>query len=211
MEEDGFGWWVANSICFQHGQIINHNFFKEKKSRHYKIFNGLYKTLIEKVDTTNLGVMVMWDHMWEYQQCWWEHHSLWCLFFLQLTTTTTQHTTTLPTSCHITQPPLQTTLAAHKQPQLPKEMTATTQPHNNHMQQGQKLAKDYQRPGKTMTGARHSPRAVNDVMSEPGHVAVSDMVTMQYRPMTTTMTIMLLSLVHVWYGKQSPPPLWPAT
>jgi len=32
------------------------------------------------------------------------------------------------------------------------------------------------------TGARHGPRAANDAMSEPGHVTVSDVVTMQHRP-----------------------------
>jgi len=61
-------------------------------------------------------------------------------------------------------------------------MTATTQSHDNHTQQGQKLAKDYQHPGKRMTSAHHGPRAVNDTMSEPGHITVSDMVTMQHRP-----------------------------
>jgi len=61
-------------------------------------------------------------------------------------------------------------------------MAATTQPHDNHMQQGQKPAKDYQCPGKMTTSACHGPRAANDMMSEPGHVAVSNVVTMQHRP-----------------------------
>ena len=33
-----------------------------------------------------------------------------------------------------------------------------------------------------MTGTCHGPRAMNDAMSELGHVAVSNVVTMQYRP-----------------------------
>jgi len=49
------------------------------------------------------------------------------------------------------------------------------------MQQQQKLAKDYQHPGKTTTGTCHSPRATKDTMSKPGHIAVSNMVTMQHR------------------------------
>jgi len=88
MEGDGFGWWLGNSICFKHGQIIDNNIGKKGIGCHRHVRS--YMQVSTTLKQTSQAVMFA--------------------FILQLPTTTTSthhpHAMSLnPHHCKQPQPP----------------------------------------------------------------------------------------------------------